>query len=115
MNTEANTAAVQGTFDKNELINLVFNQTADTVGASKADVAAIVDEAFDVIQKQLPLFGYAQFHGFGSFRMQKLPAESGVTPQGEPYEIGERLTVQFNPGFLFREDIQKITGTPAIR
>jgi nucleoid DNA-binding protein len=78
-------------------------------------VESVMNAALEIIQRELPLRGYAQFHGFGSFRMQKLPAESGVTPQGEPYEVGERLTVQFNPGFLFREDIQKITGTPAIR
>lgn len=104
-------SAIEKEFDKNELINLVIAE----VGENPQTVTDIVDATFNILIEKVSEMGYAQLHGFGSFSLRELPAESGIDPHGNAYDVPKRVTVEFNPFKPFRDKLAALNGVPAIR
>lgn len=105
-----NMQVIEKNFDLNELSHLIVAET----GESLETVSGVLDAAFDVLRRQISERGYAALHGFGSFRIRELEAESGTDPHGNEYNVGKRVTVDFNPHKVFRDELEKTTGTSAI-
>lgn len=107
---ERSIAKAAGVYDLGELIQ----ETAEAAGCLHNEVDHILKTAFDILAAKIAENGSAQVHKFGSFKTRVLPAESGTDPNGNPYEVGERVTIEFNPFKSFRERLTAESGLPAI-
>lgn len=101
---------IEGNFDLYELIEL----TAADTNIPKHDVRAALKVALNILKTKIVELGYAELDGFGSFHIRELAPESGKLPNGEPYSVGKRATVDFNPFKPFRDEMEDKTGEPAI-
>lgn len=101
---------VEGNFDLRDLIQAVCERTDQGIN----NVDESVDAALNIIKAQVAIRGYVELHGFGSFKLRTLQAESGTDPQGNEYSVPERVTVEFNPFKAFRDVLTAETNKPAI-
>ena len=101
---------MQDNFDLKGLIDAVCEKTDRRI----QDVDEVVKAALNILKAEIAVNGYAELHGFGSFAIKTLKAESGTDPQGNHYEVPERVTVEFNPFKAFRDVLAAETGNPAI-
>ena len=101
---------IEGNFDLYELIEL----TAADTNTPRHDFRAALKVASNLMETKIVEVGYAELDGFGSFHIRELAPESGTLPNGEPYSVGKRATVDFNPFKPFRDEMEDKTGEPAI-
>ena len=101
---------VEGNFDLKDLIQAVCERTDQGIDHVDESVKA----ALNILKAEIAVRGYVELHGFGSFKLRTLQAESGTDPQGNQYEVPERVTVEFNPFKAFRDVLTAETGSPAI-
>ena len=81
--------------NKQDLINKVSTET----GLSKADAKNAVEAVFGSIKAALTDGDFAQFIGFGTFRVEHRKARGGRNPQtGEMIKIAAKNVVKFNAG-----------------
>lgn len=99
-----------GRFDRRELVLSVVHE----LGISFAEIDEITACVFRVLREQIAAKHYVEIHKFGSFRIKTLAAEQGLTPSGVPYNVGERVTVDFNPFKALRDELTKNTDIPAV-
>lgn len=104
-------ATIEGNFDRSELYTLIHDDT----GQLRSDIDEVFKSATRNLIEKVSELGYAEVDGFGSFRVVELAPESGIGPQGNPYDVGKRVTVEFNPFKEFRDKLEALTGYPAIR
>lgn len=102
---------IQGDADLRELTAIA----ADVVGMEHDDAKRLIHAFLNEIQAQTAKRGYVTLHGFGSFSIKELAPDSGNDPHGNPFNVGKRLTAEFNPFAEFRKAISDATGLPAIR
>lgn len=103
-------AVIEGNFDLRELIHL----TAAECDAQLSEVDYAVKTALKILKTEISKRGYATIEGFGSFRVDEIASRSGIDPQGNPFSVEERLTVEFNPEKRFRDELSKLTGKKVI-
>jgi len=101
---------VIGDYDKDDMIR----QVSKNLGRDHDVVVSIIEEAFAVTKAAVIKHDRVIYRGFGSLRLKTHAAESGKDPQGEKYEVGERLSVEFNAGGDFKSQITLAKGLPAI-
>lgn len=101
---------IMNKFDLNDLRRAVVK----TTGANPDVVSDVLDAAFEATRNAVCEHGSVSIHGFGSFHTRILPGESGADPHGNEYEVGERITVDFNPFKKFREELEAAKGITAI-
>ena len=101
---------VLGDYDKDDLIR----QVSKNLGINHDEVVSVIEEAFSVTKAAVIKHDRVIYRGFGSLRLKTHAAESGKDPQGEKYEVGERLSVEFNAGGAFKSQITLSKGLPAI-
>lgn len=96
--------------DRREITAMVAHDTH----LPEKTVAKVLSEFFVALISGVALKEYAELEGLGSFRVKRIAAESGTDPHGNPYSVGERVTVEFNPFEPFRDEVERITGLPCI-
>lgn len=99
---------------KNLDLHEVAHQTAAECNMDHEDVERVLKTAFKTIARGVALKGYAELHGFGSFKLRKLAPRDGELPDGTEFSVGERITVDFNPFDRFRHEVEAVTGLPCI-
>jgi len=101
---------VIGDYDKDDLMK----QVAKNLSMDHDDVISVIEEAFAVTKAAVIKHDRVIYRGFGSLRLKKHAPESGKDPGGNAYEVGERLSVEFNAGGDFKSQITLAKGLPAI-
>ena len=101
---------IEKNFDKSELVAIVSAET----GFDRDVVRKVSDKLFETIIDQVCLLGYAEMHGFGSFKLKKHAPVSGIAPSGKQYDSPERLSIDFNAFIQFRSALEALTQTPVI-
>jgi len=99
-----------GRFDRRELVLSIVHE----LGISFAEIDEITACLFRVLREQISKKQYVEIHKFGSFRVKSLAAEQGLTPNGTAYQVGERVTVDFNPFKALRDEVTAKTGYPSV-
>lgn len=98
--------------------NLDRHELAMQTSAEASYAYETVDEIIGVFFKKLAegvaLKGYAEVHGLGSFKLKELAPREGHLPNNEPFSVGKRITVEFNPFQPFRESVEAVTGVECI-
>lgn len=101
---------VEGDYDKNDLIR----QFSKNMGIPLEKCPEFVDEVLRIMAAATIKHGRIILRGFGSMYLQNHAPESGIDPQGKPYEVGARISVEFKAGGGFKSAIVKQKGVKAI-
>jgi len=101
---------VEKNFDLSDLIHATVAETNEPLNV----VDEIVKSALAILRKEVTARGYVELDGFGSFSTREIAAEKGHLPHGGEYEVGKRITVDFNPFIKFRDELEAFHGEPAI-
>lgn len=107
---ETLTLPVTGDYDKTDLI-LQFKENA-VVTADNAH--AFVDEVLRIMAAATIKHGRIILRGFGTMSLQTHAPESGIDPNGKPYSVGERISVEFKAAGAFKKAILEAKGVPGI-
>lgn len=98
-------------FDLSEMEQMVSEQT----DVYNNLVHQVLTSFFDILAQGVALKEYGEVEGLGSFRIVTLKPTSGIDPQGDPFSVGDRVTIEFNPFEPFREKVEATTGLKCIR
>jgi len=112
---------MEGTeFDRSDIArNIVSSLLIDDDGAQieKYDVHEIIDvlkSEHSTIADALCVFdGRVEVKDFGTFTLELRAPDSGVDPNGDPWETPERYKVKFKAAPAFLAIIEERTGIPA--
>lgn len=104
------TYEVNGDYDKNDLIR----QFTRNAGVNADNAHSFVDEVLRIMAAATIKHGRIILRSFGSMYLQKHAPESGIDPHGRPFEVGERISVEFKAGGGFKSAIVKEKGVKAI-
>lgn len=102
--------------DRTELERIVQNDTKFPL----ADIHKMTTAFFAALRNGVAISGYAEIHGLGSFKVKRHAPKKGKTPpkegeqEGAPYEVGERVSVEFNAFEEFREEVGTVAGVECI-
>ena len=92
--------------DRHELVHM----TAKKLGKDHDDVDEVVASFLQTFIDTMPLKGYAEIHGFGSFKLRTLAPRAGELPDGKEFSVGERITIDFNPFKPLQDNVEAVTG-----
>lgn len=101
---------IVGDYDKNDLIR----QFAKNESYQPASAARIVDEVLRIMVAATIKHDRIIIRGFGSLYLQEHAPESGIDPNGKPYEVGKRISVEFKASGAFKAAILAAKGVPGI-
>lgn len=88
---------------KSDLINAVAAKTGSTKAAAKDSVDATIEAIKEFLEKEDDSFSLV---GFGSFKVVKTKARSGVNPRtGEKIKIQSRKKIKFTLGKELKEKL----------
>ncbi len=96
--------------DRTEIENMIFAET----GIAKELTYQVLSSFFRNLGNGVALKEYAEVYEFGSFRLKRLAPLNGKLPDGTPFDVGERITVEFNPGPEVRAAVEAVTGLKCI-
>ena len=99
---------------KNLDLHKLVHMTAKKLGKDHDEVDEVVTSFINTFRDAMPLKGYAEIHGLGSFKLRPLAPRSGKLPDGSDFSVGERITVDFNPFQPLRDSVQAVTGIECI-
>ncbi len=87
---------------KADIVEIVFEK----VGFSKKDVAAVIEEIFEVVKNTLEQGEKVKISGFGNFTIRQKRARRGRNPQtGTEITIDERRVMTFKASQLLKKSI----------
>lgn len=87
--------------NKNEMITAVAEKIE---GATKKDIAVVVDVALDTIKETVANGDKVAIAGFGSFEPVVRPERTGRNPKtGEPMLIKSSTAIKFKAGKAFKD------------
>jgi len=109
-NSEALSYEIVGDYDKNDLIR----QFTKNAGVTPDNAHAFVDEVLRIMAAATIKHGRIILRGFGSMHLQEHAPESGTDPNGNPYEVGARISVEFKASGAFKAAILAAKGVPGI-
>ncbi len=109
-NKEILSLPVVGDYDKTDLI-LQFKENA-TVTPDNA--AKFVNVMLETMKAAVIKHDRIILRGFGSLYLQEHAPESGIDPNGKPYEVGKRISVEFKASGAFKAAILAEKGVPGI-
>lgn len=75
-------------------------------------VTAVVKAVPETISKALAEFGRVEIAGFGVFALQERVPDSGVLPDGSPWNTPQRFKIVFRPAPAFCATVSEATGMP---
>lgn len=112
---------MEGTeFDRSDIVrNIVSSLLIDDDGAQieryvEGEVLEVLKSEHSTIADALCVFdGRVEIKDFGTFTLELRPPDSGVDPNGEPWETPERYKVKFKAAPAFVQIIEERTGIPA--
>ena len=109
-NSETLSYEIEGDYDKNDLTR----QFAKNEGVNHDNASAFVDTILEIMAAATIKHGRIILRGFGSLYLQEHAPESGIDPNGKPYEVGKRISVEFKAGGAFKAAILAAKGVPGI-
>lgn len=87
--------------NKNEMISAIANKID---GATKKDIAVVVDEVFDTIKNTLASGEKVAIAGFGSFEVTERAARECKNPRtGEPVHVDASKAPRFKAGKALKD------------
>lgn len=101
---------IVGDYDKNDLIR----QFRKNASVTHDNAHAFVDETLRIMAAATIKHGRIILRGFGSLYLQEHAPESGIDPNGNPYEVGRRISVEFKASGAFKAAILAEKGVPGI-
>lgn len=101
---------IVGEYDKNDLIR----QFRKNASVAPDNAHAFVDEVLRIMAAATIKHGRIILRGFGTMSLQTHAPESGIDPSGKPYEVGERISVEFKAAGAFKKAILEAKGVPGI-
>ena len=88
---------------KNEMISVI---ASNVDGATKKDIAVVVDEVFDTIKNTLVSGEKVAIAGFGSFEVVERAARECKNPRtGEPVHVEASKAPKFKAGKAFKDAV----------
>ena len=85
----------------------LVDAVASKCGCNKKDIAEMLDNALDVITKELSKGGKVALTGFGIFSAAKRAARKGVNPKtGARIDIAARTVPKFKAGTSLKEAVK---------
>jgi DNA-binding protein HU-beta len=92
--------------NKSELIDEVHSAAGGDV--DKKDVATVVDNLIDVVERAVARGDKVTIPGFGAWSRTERAARTGRNPRtGEPVQIAASKGVKFSPGASFKSAVNK--------
>lgn len=89
--------------NKTEMISAIANKID---GATKKDIAVVVDEVFDTIKSTLASGEKISITGFGSFEVTERAARECKNPRtGEPVHVEASKAPKFKAGKAFKDAV----------
>lgn len=103
---------IKGEADYNEIRQIVIHRT----GENPDTLRGVLDTFWDVIAEALAIHDRVELHGIGVFKLVDRKEDSGLDPQGRPWETPERREIVFQPSDAYAEKVKAFTGedTPII-
>lgn len=103
---------IKGEADYNEVRQIII----DRVGQNVTMIHDVLDAFWDVIAEALAIHDRVELHGIGAFKLVDRKEDSGLDPQGRPWETPERREIVFQPSDAYAEKVKAFTGedTPII-
>lgn len=87
--------------NKTEMISVVAEKIE---GATKKDIAVVVDTVFETIKEAVASGEKVQLVGFGNFEVTERAARTGRNPQtGQTIEIAASKSPKFKAGKAFKD------------
>ncbi|MBX9702808.1 MAG: integration host factor subunit alpha [Silvanigrellaceae bacterium] len=87
---------------------IIADAVLNTVGTSKSDAKAIVEEFFETIRIHLENGEHVKLSGYGNFILRDKPQRPGRNPKtGEEIPVVARRVVTFKPGLKLKTKIEK--------
>lgn len=88
---------------KNEMISVI---ASNIEGATKKDIAVVIDEVFDTIKNTLASGEKVAIAGFGSFEVVERAARECKNPRtGEPVHVEASKAPKFKAGKAFKDAV----------
>lgn len=107
---EALSYEIKGDYDKNDLIR----QFTRNAGVNADNAHSFVDEVLRIMAAATIKHDRIILRGFGSLYLHEHAPESGIDPNGKPYEVGKRISVEFKASGAFKAAILAAKGVPGI-
>lgn len=108
---------MEGTeFDRMDIVRNIAAGTETTDGGQLSQdlILEVLKSEHSTIADALCVFdGRVEIKDFGTFTLVLRPPDSGVDPNGNPWETPERYKVKFKASPAFLAIIEERTGIPA--
>lgn len=92
--------------NKSELIDEVHSAAGGDV--DKKDVATVIDNLIDVVERAVARGDKVTIPGFGAWSRTQRAARTGRNPRtGEPVQIAASMGVKFSAGASFKSAVNK--------
>lgn len=86
----------------------IIEALAEKTGLTKADVARVYGETFEIFKEELGKGNDVAVAGFGTFKVSKRAAREGINPlTKEPLHIPAKKAVSFKAGSALKETVNK--------
>ena len=106
-------------FQKRLDLSELIRAAAQDAKMDREDVARAVNFFLAKLTRGIAENDYAIVDGLGSFRLVIRKPRKGLLPRigevlGKPFDVGPRITVEFNANKEFRDLIAQVKNIPAI-
>lgn len=96
--------------DRSEIIAEIVEETDLT----EAQLRLAFDLLAQKIARGLGEQGRVEIHGLGAFTLKTRLPKKGVSPTGQSYSVGRRLSVDFSAEKVLREKVTDLKGLPCL-
>lgn len=96
--------------DRSEIIEEIAAETTLT----ETQLKLAFDLLAEKIARGLAEQGRVEIHGLGAFSLKTRLPKKGVSPTGQSYSVGRRLSVDFSAEKAVRDKVTAVKGLPCL-
>lgn len=97
-------------FDRSEIIDEIVEET----NLTEPQLKLAFDLLAQKIARGLAEQGRVEIHGLGAFSLKTRLPKKGVSPGGQSYSVGKRLSVDFSAAKEVRDKVTEQRGLPCL-